>query len=200
MVNHVALDDDARDGTGGLFVFRTLDDFAAGRPALWRQSFGESRTNFGVTSFGGFLQNQLRVMPQLTLNLGARYDVERLPQPFRTDKNNFRPRLGLAWSPSNEWVVRAGIGLYYDRLPLAFLNRAIQKDGVRAFEQVAVDEQSAGAFSTTGGGRSISPIGGIAPSIFRADRRFVTPYSTQANVGVERLLSSDVTVRADYLF
>jgi hypothetical protein len=199
-VNHVSLDDDARDGTGGLFVFRTLDDFVNGRPALWRQSFGESRTRFGVTSVGGFLLNQLRVTPQLTLNLGARYDVERLPQPFSTDKNNFSPRLGLAWSPSTEWVVRAGFGLYYDRLPLAFLNRAIQKDGVRAFEQVAVDEQAAGVFTATGGGRARTPVAGVAPSIFRADPRFVTPHSTQANIGVERLLSSDVTLRADYLF
>jgi hypothetical protein len=36
--------------------------------------------------------------------------------------------------------------------------------------------------------------------IFRADPNFVTPYSTQANFGVERLLSEDITVRADYLF
>jgi hypothetical protein len=199
-VNHVALTDDARDGFGGLYLFRTLDDFAGGRPTLWRQSFGESRTQLGVTSFGGFLQNLLRVTQQLTLNLGTRYDVERLPLPFRTDKNNFSPRLGLAWSPSNEWVVRAGFDLYHDRLPLAFLNRAIQKDGVRAFEQVALDSQAAGVFTTTGGGRALAPVAGIAPSIFRADPRFVTPYSAQANVGVERLLSSDVTVRADYLF
>jgi outer membrane receptor protein involved in Fe transport len=199
-VNHVALTNDARDGFGGLYVFRNVDDFANGRPALWRQSFGESRTHLGVTSFGGFLQNQLRVTPQLTLNLGARYDVERLPQPFRTDRNNFSPRLGLAWSPSNEWVVRAGFGLYYDRLPLAFLNRAIEKDGVRAFEQIALESQAAGVFTATGGGRALSPVSGIAPSLFRADPRFATPYSAQANVGVERLLSSDVTVRADYLF
>jgi hypothetical protein len=199
-VNHISLDDDARDGTGGLYVFRSVDDFAAGRSALWRQSFGESRTTFGVMSFGGFLQNQFRVMPRLTLNLGARYDVERLPQPFRTDSNNFSPRLGLAWSPSNEWVVRAGFGLYYDRLPLAFLNRAIQKDGVRGFEQAAFDEQAAGIFTATGGGRALAPFAGIAPSVYRADPRFVTPYSAQSDVGVERLLSQDVTVRADYLF
>jgi hypothetical protein len=199
-LNHVSLSDDARDGYGGLFVFRNVDDFAAGRPALWRQSFGESRTRFGVSGFGGFLQDQLRVTPQLTLNLGARYDVERLPRPFRTDKNNLSPRLGLAWSPSSKWVVRAGFGLYYDRLPLAFLNRAVQKNGVRAFEQVALDEQAAGVFTAIGGGRALAPIVGIAPSIYRADPHFVTPYSTQANAGVERLLSPNVTVRADYLF
>lgn len=199
-INHVSLDDDAQEGTGGLFVFRSLEDFAQGRPALWRQAFGTSHTQFGVTSFGAFLQDQWRASSHLTLNLGARYDAERLPQPFRTDANNFSPRLGLAWSPSSEWVVRAGFGLFYDRLPLAFLNRAVQKNGVQAFEQVATDADAAAVFTATQGGHALAPIAGIAPSVFRADPNFVTPYSIQANAGVERLLSPDVTVRADYLF
>jgi len=96
--------------------------------------------------------------------------------------------------------VRAGVGLYYDRLPLAFLNRAIQKNGVQAFEQVAVDTDAANVFTATGGGRAFVPIPGIAPSIFRANPQFVTPYSAQANVGIEHLLTKDITVRADYLF
>src|SRR3989475_11396393 len=167
-VNHVALNSEFRDGFGGLYIFRTLDDFAAGRPAVWRQAFGSPATQLGVTSFGAFLQNQWRVTPQLTLNLGGRYDVEHLPSPFRTDKNNFSPRLGLAWSPSKEWVVRGGIGLFYDRLPLTFLNRAIQKNGVRAFEQVAADADAVSVFAANGGGRAFAPVGGIAPTIFRA--------------------------------
>src|SRR5947209_11744632 len=43
-LNHVSLNDDAQDGTGGFYAFRNVDDFAAGRPALWRQLFGDSRT------------------------------------------------------------------------------------------------------------------------------------------------------------
>src|SRR5262249_33480477 len=163
-------------------------------------SFGASRTQFAVTSFGGFFQNQWRATSQLTLNLGARYDVEELPAPFRTDKNNFSPRVGLAWSPSKDWVVRGGFGLFYDRLPLAFLNEAIQKNGVQSFEQVTTDTNAAAVFAATGGGRALNPMAGIAPSIFRVDPRFVTPYSLQANAGVERLLSKDGAGRADYFF
>lgn len=199
-LNRVSLRDDASEGFRGLFIFRTLDDFANGRPALWRQAFGNSHTRFSVTSFGAFLQNQLGLASGLTLNLGARYDVEHLPSPFRTDKNNLSPRLGLAFSLSNKWVVRAGFGLYYDRLPLAFLNRALQKNGVQAFEQVATDEEAARAFVATGGGRALNPSAAISPSIFRADPHFATPYSLQTNVGVERLLSTNVTLRAGYLF
>ena len=199
-VNHVSLNSELRDGFGALYIFRTLNDFAAGRPATWRQTFGSPATQFGVTSFGGFLQNQWRVTPQLTLNIGGRYDVEALPSPFRIDWNNFSPRFGSAWSPSKEWVVRAGFGLSYDRLPLAFLNRAIQKNGVRAFEEIATDIDAVTVFGATGGGRALAPFAAIAPSIFRADPQFVTPYSAQANVGAEHLLSENITIRADYLF
>jgi hypothetical protein len=198
--NHASLNNDARDGFAGLFVFRSVDDFAAGRPAVWRQAFGISASQLAVTTFGGFVQDQWRAASQLNLNLGLRYDLENLPAPFRTDKNNFSPRVGLAWSPSKDWVIRSGFGIFYDRLPLAFLNQAIQKNGIGAFEQVATDAIAAAVFATTAGGRALTPIAGIAPSIFRADPNFVTPYSLQANAGVERLLSKDVTVRADYLF
>src|SRR5204863_4282563 len=53
---------------------------------------------------------------------------------------------------------------------------------------------------STIGGHVASPFSTFAPSIFRADPAFVTPYSAQANASVERLISKDVTARADYLF
>jgi carboxypeptidase family protein len=38
---------------------------------------------------------------------------------LRTDRNNFAPRLGLAYRPwDNQTVIRAGLGLYYDVVPL----------------------------------------------------------------------------------
>ena len=198
-VNHVQLLSEMRDGFGGLFIFRTVDDFLAARAAEWRQAFGTAGTQFSTTSFGAFVQDRYQPIGSLTLNLGARYDIERLPQSFRTDYRNISPRIGLAWNPSSPWVLRTGFGLYYDRIPLAFLNRAIQKDGSRAFEQVASDEVASSIFSTIGG-HVASPFSTFAPSIFRADPAFVTPYSAQANASVERLISKDVTARADYLF
>ncbi len=41
-INHIGLNSEFRDGFGALYIFRTLDDFAAGRPAVWRQAFGSS--------------------------------------------------------------------------------------------------------------------------------------------------------------
>jgi hypothetical protein len=198
-VNHVTLASEMRDGFGGVFIFRTRDDFIAGRAALWRQRFGTPGTRLSVTSAGAFIQDRYRPVQSLTVNFGVRYDIERLPESFQTGHGHISPRIGLAWNPSAPWVIRAGFGTYYDRIPLAFVNRAVEVDGVHAFEQVADEMPATTIFSTTGG-HPVSPVPGIAPSIFRADPGFSTPYSMQANGGVERLISKDVTVRADYLF
>jgi hypothetical protein len=32
-----------------------------------------------------------------------------------TDKNDFAPRLGIAWSPTPKWSVRAGAGIFYSQ-------------------------------------------------------------------------------------
>ncbi len=199
-VNHVSLDSALGDGFGGIYTFQTVDDFLAARPSFWRQAFGNQSTKFSVTSFGTFLQNRWQISQKLTLNSGLRYDAEKLPKPFQTDKNNFSPRLGVAYSPSKDWVLRGGFGLFYDRLPLAFLNPAIQKNGVQAFEQVAFDTQAAQDFTNNSGGTGLAPFPNLAPSIYRAEPNFKTPYSIQTYAGVERLLTKDTTVRAELLF
>ncbi len=199
-INHVSLKSVLSNGFGGIYAFRTVDDFIASRPAFWRQAFGTAATQLGITSFGVFVQDRWQIYQHLTLNLGARYDVEKLPTPFVTDKNNFSPRLGIAWSPSKEWVIRAGFGLFYDRMALAFLNSAIQKNGLQAFEQVAYDTAAAQIFTANGGGKALFPAPGIAPSIYRAESGFKTTYSIQTYAGVERLLGADTTIRAEILF
>lgn len=199
-LNHVSLASAMNDGFGGLYAFRTLAAFLASRPAMWRQAFGSAKTAFSVMSFGVFVQDRWSITPNLTANLGIRYDIETLPGPFRTDKNNVSPRVGLAWKPSRGWVLRGGVGLFYDRWPLAYLNPAIQKDGVNAFEQITFDVAASQIFVTNGGGRVSAPLVGIAPSIYRAAADFPTPHSLQASAGVEHAIEKDMTVRAEFLY
>lgn len=188
------------DGFGGLYLFRTLADFLASRPAMWRQAFGTAHTAFSVTKFGAFVQDRWTITPDLTANIGIRYDVETLPGTFRSDTNNVSPRVGLAWSPTKGWVIRGGFGLFYDRLPLAYLNPAIQKNGANAFEQVAYDSLAEQIFAANAGGRATLPVAGLAASIYRAAPRFPTPHSLQVSAGVQRAIDKDMTVRAEFLF
>ncbi|PYT87595.1 MAG: hypothetical protein DMG41_14785 [Acidobacteria bacterium] len=63
---------------------------------------------------GTFLQDDWRVVKNVTLNLGLRWDYD---NEF-PNKTNFSPRLGFAWSITPKTVVRASWGLFYDHFRL----------------------------------------------------------------------------------
>jgi hypothetical protein len=77
-----------------------------------------TRTSIDHNAYGFFAQDEWRATSALTLTLGLRYDFETYPSLFvqRNDLNNFQPRLGLAYSFSPRTVVRAGFGIFNDRL------------------------------------------------------------------------------------
>ena len=199
VVNRVGLRATAGDGFGGLYLFNTLADFLAENPGQFRQAFGNATVDLPVAVLGGFVQDHWSVTPRITLDAGVRYDYERLPGPFNQDANNFSPRIGLAWTPFPKWVLRAGYGLFFDRYVLANLSRAVEKNGVQGFDQVADGNAAAALFAGSQGGPLVSPVAGIALSIFSSDPRMSAPYSQQASAGAEYLLAKNLSLRADYM-
>ncbi len=188
------------DGFGGLYLFNSMADFFAGRPDSFLQTFGNPNTNYTVTSYGAFLQDHVSLLPRVTVDLGVRYDFERLPAVFNQDTNNFSPRVGLAFNLAPRSVLRAGYGIFYDRQVLANLNRAVLENGANGFEQVANGNLAANLFAGAGGGSLISPAAGIAPTIFRPAPRLATPYSQQTSFGAEQVVGPDLTASVTYLF
>jgi TonB-dependent Receptor Plug Domain/Carboxypeptidase regulatory-like domain len=63
----------------------------------------------------GFAQDRVLVRPNLSFDLGLRFEDQRIGP-----ESNLAPRTGLAWSPfkSDRTVLRGGIGLFYDKVPL----------------------------------------------------------------------------------
>ncbi len=114
-------------------------DFLLGYPS------GAQLTNLAVVDsrlkmFSGFFQDDWKLTPKLTLNLGVRYDFATWPYEgadrltnldpetglrftpansnfgkslVKPDKNNFAPRLGLVYQLTSQTVVRAGYGRFY---------------------------------------------------------------------------------------
>jgi hypothetical protein len=91
---------------------------------------------------GLYVQDDYKVTPSLTLNLGLRWDYFSnennkdfdgglgllAPKGSRSsDKNNFAPRIGFAYDPfrTGKFVVRAGYGIYYQNIN--FLTTLLEK-------------------------------------------------------------------------
>ena len=121
---------------------------------------------FRTSYYGGFAQDDWKVFPNLTVNLGLRYEYYTPVSEtqgllsnlvlagngplavangslitgktvYSTSKNNFGPRIGFAWSPTQyeqKIVFRGGFGMYYNPVPEAVFDPARENPPFHAFE------------------------------------------------------------------
>jgi hypothetical protein len=116
----------------GSYAFSSLANFQQGiyNNSGFTQTFGATVVPQTNPNIGFYAQDEWKVSPSLTLNLGVRHDLQFL-QTIATDTNNVSPRAGFAWAPfkSRRTVVRGGFGLFYDRVPLRALANALLSGG-----------------------------------------------------------------------
>jgi hypothetical protein len=202
-VQHIALDARLANRFAGIFVFPTLDDFTRGTPDIFLQAFGNPHTHYSTDPAAFWAQDQWRPATGVTVVGGLRYEMQKLPVPFGSARRNIAPRFGVAWQPHGHgrWVFRAGAGLFFDRYPLAFLNDAIQKDGIHGFEQYAEGTDAVRAFALSRGGSLAAPIAGIGLSVYRPDPAFdaTGTYARKLTAGAEYAIDSDTTVTVEYM-
>jgi hypothetical protein len=90
---------------------------------------GVGKDDFYDWDYAWFIEDSWRLRPNLTVNLGLRYELQDVPQPtipntlttlttaytssINIDTNNMAPRIGIAWNPTPKTVVRAGYGMFY---------------------------------------------------------------------------------------
>ncbi len=125
------------------------------------------------TYLAGFVQDDWRVRPQLTLNVGLRYELDTdvknisrtsqlnpLILPFLhgnrgKDTNNFGPRIGLNYSAKDgRTSIHGGYGIYYDRITLEIQSLERGLDG----RSLPIEVRAGSLFYTQG--NPFDPIGG----------------------------------------
>ncbi|HKP72997.1 MAG TPA: TonB-dependent receptor, partial [Pyrinomonadaceae bacterium] len=211
---------------GGIYVFNSLADFAAGIPASFTQRFTGPGTTGPTTrpntsDYAAFLQDDWRATPKLTLNLGARYDYQRLAKPPITnpdpallaagldtgrqprDKDNIAPRAGFSYALDEKTVVRGGYGIYYGRTTGIMLGTAHSGNGIQT---TGITLTGAAAIAAAGlhypnifAAQPTSIAGGRSDLFLFADD-YEQPYVQQARLAFEREIFAETSFSASYIF
>jgi hypothetical protein len=95
-----------------------LQSASLGLPQFYQQGFGSPIYNYPRPFMAVYAQDSWKIRPNLSLNFGVRYELDAQYGPLTTDKNNFAPRVSIAWDPfrDHKTVVRAGYGIFYSQV------------------------------------------------------------------------------------
>lgn len=191
--------------------------------ALPRGYDGLTTFEINHNHYGVFAQDQWRAASKLSLNFGLRYDLDRYPSLYiqRRDRNNFQPRVGGSWAYSNNGVIRAGYGMFNDRLAAslgqvfvtaAFWNAGDNPNAKVLFPEIApfggrffyYTYRGANAAQNLAAVETFLKTGAV-PAITSSSRSMNlngglrNPYSHQASLQLQHQFGNDIVVSATYL-
>jgi hypothetical protein len=205
----------------GHFNFGTLSDFFTNRPQRFegRLPGVDSRRHIRQTLMGLYIQDDWRARPNLTLNLGLRYEMATVPaethniitnlinitdaQPhlgspyfLNPTLRNFEPKVGFAWDPfrKGKTAVRGGFGVF-DVLPLPYLFQLLIRDGTPFNVQGSTSQLMPGTFFA-----GAAPL--LGPTSLRSiyvEQKPHRNYVMQWNFDIQHEVARDLTVRVGYV-
>jgi hypothetical protein len=205
----------------GFYQFSGLSNFLQNQPFTFQTLLSTSHTprDLRQTIYGGYVQDDYKLRPSLTLNLGVRYEMAtvvtetagqlstlvnftdtapHLGSPYYSNPTlrNFAPRVGFAWDPfkTGKSSVRGAYGIY-DVLPLPY-----------QFELLTLLSQPFTLGSSTPVAPGDFPTGGFTKAKIPTNLRnaYVEPnphrsYVQQWTLNVQREVFRNFTVTAGYV-
>lgn len=198
-----------------LYTLQGVMDPTTGKPYTYTQftaDGGNPKLNIAFNFVNFFVQDEFRVTPRFTINLGVRYEAILFPQldpnaPYPlsrkidNDLKDFAPRFAFNWSPfrDSKTVVRGSYGIFYDVPALSIFYTAAQVNGDRFLSyQIAGSDPQAPVFPNvpqlTGSSFTVAPnINAFAPG-------YRNTYQHQANLQIQREVARNLLVTAGYNF
>jgi Carboxypeptidase regulatory-like domain len=181
-----------------------------GTGTTYVQGYGDFTVNVPRTILGFWFQDDWKILPRLTANLGVRYDndlgaftggpklTNGLLTPKSNDNNNIAPRVGFAYDPwgDGKTVIRGGAGLYYADIAA---NQIIDQqifNGVSTI-QASVSGTSVNLANPFNGGNPATNPGAYLQAVQPLAKDAKVPYALQVSFGIQRELPMRTTLTAD---
>jgi hypothetical protein len=191
-----------------VYTFKTLNDYLSAKSGAnllaydtMSQITGDLGFNMSTNVFSTFVQDDWQLRPTVKVLYGLRYDLYKYPSgiadaplaqthSFNTDRNNFGPRVGVAWAINSSTVLRASTGLMYDQPILGGYEQALQLSGSPRAPVYSFSPTTAGA-PTFPNGVSSGTISQQSPWAVSQD--FQVARTWQSSAQLERAIGRDFT-------
>ena len=200
----------------GSYNFPSVAAFLAGTANSFNVTLGNQSSSIAEGAFGFFAQDNYRWRPNLTLELGLRYDWNMTPQErygrfvvfdpassslkrlgsgaepiYQQNNKNVQPRLGFAWDPfkNGKTSVRGAYGIFVDQPMTSVVT------GTAGNPPLATPLTFTGAIIFENA-IDLAQAAGLAPAT--VDKRFSNAYLQSWNFNVQRELTGTVAVMAGY--
>ena len=212
----------------GDYEYSTLDLFLRDQfpDQLAQRNVGARPYSGNLTAYYAYVNDNWKVTRNLTLNLGVRYEVNGVAQSMRlfdanaiantpgvltfqapiSQKTNFAPRVGFAYSPGNSasTSIRGGFGIAYDQVFDNVGTNATPPQASATVNSVATDYPN-GNFLSSG---AITP-GSVPSSLTAAQARAASSsflpalqkqgYAITWNLSYQRVFAKNYTAEIRYI-
>ena len=198
----------------GSFIFNslasyqaTLQDLSHGLTLAQIQAAGLGPSQFNITAGNPvaavnrldgslWMQDDWRARDNITFSYGLRFESENLI----SDHADWAPRLELSWGLGDtrdiKTVLRAGIGLFYDRFDDDQMIQARRLNGINQVSYVVHDPLF---FPQIPDVTRLTAISSSVPTVYRIAPHLKSPYTLASAASIERQVTQHATVSLTYL-